>query len=301
MCRDLSEDHSDTRQPDHATQAHSQAAEGDGAGAAPLANCRVMKTRPIAIGTGLTLVIGALVWLDVLPGRWRIQRLFYSQLELDVARRARHRAARLARFAREDIEDGGVLLLGSSTIERFPDVELLPGARSINRGIGNEDLGKLAERTPRTLQRVRPRHVVLYAGSVDARRPGDDGDWRPVDSLLRGVASLVQTIQSRSESPELSLLGILPETEPRARFEARRRRINDALNGLAAAREGVSYIAVDRSDLVVRDSRTGHTLLRRALAADSIHLNARGYALLTETLREHLRELDARTSPPKKS
>lgn len=246
---------------------------------------------------GMLLLAGLLVWLEVLPGRWRIERMLFSQAQIDLERRARHRAARLAGFERETPPAGGILLLGSSTIERFPDAALLEGEHGINRGIGNEDVHKLEARVDRTMERVRPRHVVLYAGSVDVRRAGDDGSWLEVPKILEAVSRVVDALlqSERGDAARklgVSLVGILPETQLRERVEERRQRVNAGLAALAAKRSRVHFVDVDRAALLVRDAR-GRACLREALAADTIHLNEAGYALLLEWLREHLRACSA--------
>lgn len=215
-----------------------------------------------------------------LPGAWRLRRLAFGD---DEQRRARHRAARLEAFAREAAPSAAVLLMGSSTVERLDAEALWPGASVRNRGVADEPLAAMLERLPATLDRVRPRAVVLYPASVDARRPtGADGGWRPVPELTDELRLAVDAALGTWPELDIVLLEPLPETEPAPPLARRLAALREAYRAMATSRARVHFVPLHSSPLV--DPATG--LLARAHAADRIHLGPSGCEILSEVIGE---------------
>jgi len=244
------------------------------------------------IGLGAALaVLFALAWNDALPAKDALRDLLVDDASRAEQERRVHRAERLSRFAREAEVDADVLLIGSSTIERAgEDLLARTGLVRVNRGIGDEPLELLSERFATTVARTTPELVVLYAGSVDARRPtrsegpGEPPSrWREVDDLAAEIGAMVDDALGVAPEVRILLLEVLPETEPRPDVTERVRALNAALRGLAATRERVGLLETWRAPLV--DARSG--VLREAIAADTIHLGPSGYDALERWLRGH--------------
>ena len=210
---------------------------------------------------------------DLVPGGWRLRTLVTSPAELAEAVRQEHRAERMAAFEADPGPRDGVLFIGSSTIEYLDLAAAFPGARTVNRGIGDEDLAGLEERFDETLRATRCRAVVLYAGSVDFRR------HRLAPGLLAGrVGALLDAAAAAPGAPRVVLLGILPERRMDPPMAERLLATNRALEALAGARDGVSFVSTARPPLV--DPRTGR--LAEATSRDAIHLNGRGYRVAVD-------------------
>lgn len=227
----------------------------------------------------LGAVLVALALLDVIPGGWRLRTLIVPQSVQDLRRRASHRAARLQAFAEEPApEPGGTLFIGSSTIERFPAVDWLPGGSPINRGIGDEDLRGLEARAVETATRVQPKWVVLYAGSVDTRRAVDDGTWTTPAAIVSRATSLATELLGLPCVEKVAILGILPERETGPDLRIRLEQVNAGLANLGRT-PGIVFVPTDTPRLL--DS-AGNLL--PGVSADALHLNEAGYGVLSEIL-----------------
>ncbi|MDF1797810.1 MAG: GDSL-type esterase/lipase family protein [Planctomycetota bacterium] len=250
-----------------------------------------MKKAQIALtGFALTAVLFGLWRVDVIPGVWDLQHWGEDVAGLARAEREAHREARLAGFEAEaaglvaelaaDPELAPIALFGSSTIERFPAAELLPGTRFLNRGIGDEPAGLLAERLEISLPpEAWPRCAgfVLYLGSVDVRRLGAGPD-----AVAERAARILRLLERHAPGKPTALLGLLPErglgAERRAVIEA----TNASLAELAAAPEWshVTFVPTDRAPL-----RGPGGELSADHSVDRLHLNELGYQVLAQWIR----------------
>lgn len=238
--------------------------------------------------TAAVLLYGALALLGAVPGGWRLRSVFGDPSAAAQVEREAHRRDRLEAFAREPATTGGVLFMGSSTVEFFDLGVAFPGAPTLNRGIGDEPVAAMARRLDATLARHAPRAVVLYAASVDARRPTAAAGWRPVEELLADVKRCASAALRAPSVETVLLLGVLPETSRRDPVPGRVEALNRGLEGVAGSLgEQVLFLDTHRPPLV--DPGSGH--LEASMARDRLHLNERGYAVLADWLRDTLPEL----------
>lgn len=212
---------------------------------------------------------------DVVPGGWRLRTLVVSQAELSARVRAAHRAERLAAFGAEPRTSGGVLFIGSSTIERFDLARHYPLAKGVNRGIGDEDLAGLGARAVKTVRQVQPEAIVLYAASVDFRR-----HLTPPGQIVRGVESLLAELREASPGVPMGLIEILPERVMDETMAERLEATNRALAELVVRTPDVDWIRTSRAPVV--DPETGR--LSPEHSADRLHLNDAGYRELRDWL-----------------
>jgi len=224
------------------------------------------RTVALLAAAGTTYVILALI--GHAPGGWRLRTLVSSPSEIADAARRDHRARRLEHFAKEPVSSGGVLFIGSSTIEYFDLAAAFPAANTINRGIGDEDLAGLQARFVETLTATRCEAIVLYAGSVDFRRLR-----RSPAEIATDVARLLESASSTVPDARVLLLGILPERDHSEAMAARLALTNAALQDLAEARPQVSFVNTSRPPVAEETSGA----LERDLSRDRVHLNEGGY------------------------
>ena len=241
-------------------------------------------TRPWKLLAGSAFAastIFGLAWVDVLPGGWRLRSWLVPQDVRDGRHREEHREARLARFAVENpsAPAGSIVFLGSSTIERFDLVANFPGAPAINRGIGAEDLALLSARLETSLPQALVAGLVLYAGSIDFRRYGE----QPA-ALGKGLGRLLERLTELRPGVPIAVLGLLPEVDFPAPSLLRLKRTNAAIERVCKA-HAAAFISTARAPILEPNGS-----LAPAFAADRLHLNGAGY--------EHLRRWILESSGP---
>ena len=228
----------------------------------------------ILAGAALTAsALLGLAWVDVLPGGWRMRTWLVPQEVRDGRQRKQHREARLARFALENpsAPAESIVFLGSSTFERFDLVASFPGKPAINRGIGDEDLALLSARLEQSLPETSIAGLVLYAGSIDFRRYGE----QPA-VLADNLGELLQRLAELCPEVPVAVLGLLPEVDFPTPQILRLQRTNAAL-AKACETQGARFIPTVGAPVSLPDGS-----LNPAFAADRLHLNGAGY--------EHLRK-----------
>jgi lysophospholipase L1-like esterase len=234
--------------------------------------------RSLAVAVAAVALVACGVVAGILPGGDLLRR---------VVREHRARAVREERSAeclrRFDAENkvaaaGGVVFLGSSTIERGPFAALFPNARVLNRGIGDENTIDLRLRLPQSLPLMRPAAVFVYAGSADLRLDRVS----PREALAR-VAAMLDVLappQSGMATTPLALIEVLSEVDPTPERLADLRALNAGLAQLAAER-GAAFVRTWVSPLVDAAGR-----LPAELSTDGFHLNEAGYRALADRIRQ---------------
>ncbi len=235
-----------------------------------------LASHPAAVVAALlvaALVVLVLVWNDVLPGGWTLRGWVEPHAERAAREQRERSAARLALFRRENpaVPAGAVVFVGSSTIERWPLETSFPAATCVDRGIGNESSAELLERLAGSLPAARPAGFVVYAASIDFRREN-----APPDAVAARVGRVLDALAAAHAGVPTLLLGLQSERDAPPGFVERLRRTDAALRALARAR-GVAFLETARPPLVDPQGR-----LTVACSADDLHLNARGYAVLTD-------------------
>ena len=259
-----------------------------GTGGLPRILSKVKKAHLAIAGLVLAPVCYWLWRIDVIPGIWDIQHWGVDvEAEARTERRL-HRESRLAVFGAQeqaiverlaaDPDAGPVVLLGSSTMERFDAAAAFPGAWILNRGIGDEPAYQLVERLEASLPPAawpRAAGFVLYVASVDYRRMHAG----PRAVVLRTEDVLDRLDELAPGVPRL-LVGLLPDRrlgeERRAVLEA----INADLASLAADRSDVTLLPTDRAPL-----RDAEGELSAEHSSDPLHLNGLGYQVLASWIR----------------
>ena len=249
----------------------------------------VKKAHLVLAAFVLAPVLYGLWRVDVIPGIWDLQHWGESVSEVARAERRAHREARMATFDGEaagirarlaaDPDAAPVVFLGSSCVERFDLEAAFPGAWTLNRGIGDERAALLAERLALSLPAEawpRAAGFVLYLASPDFRRL--DPSAEEVVARARRVLAVLDRLAP--DAPRL-LVGLLPEQELGARRRAVLEAANAGLAALAAGRPDVTFLPTDREPLRDPDGQ-----LAARLAADRLHLNATGYQVLADWIRQ---------------
>lgn len=147
----------------------------------------------------------------------------------------------LARFAALDAaaapQPGGICLLGSSNIGMWNTLtEDLPGMNVVNRGVGGCRLVELAEHAPAVLAGVKPRVIVVSAGTNDV-----SAGLAPAE-VRAAFEKLVANVRRDSPQAKIVFLAISPTPKRWDQFD-RQQAANAAVRDfIAAAGNGLSYL-----------------------------------------------------------
>ena len=167
-----------------------------------------------------------------------------------------------------------ILLLGDSLIEYGDWSALLPGYRTVNRGLAGETAGELAGRLARELdQEEDPERIIIFSGTND---------------LLLGDTSFPQVFVTMLPllchlCPEtgVTVLGLAPMTllgpVPAALAQA-----NRALAAITRA-AGCSFLDPG-PEFALHCRPVGNP----CFLMDGVHLSPHGYAVLARIIRAHL-------------
>lgn len=225
------------------------------------------------LAIGLSCLALVLSWNDVLPGGWNLRGLLLGKNGHSSWVRGRHAAQRLELFSaeRETVPAGGIVFLGSSTVERFPLATIFPGRPCLNRGINGDTVSELASRLDESLPAGEPAALLVAIGGNDLRR-----EQQSAAVVGERAAALMDDLARRCPGVPITWIGLFGEREASAR-ELGETRLFNAVTRRAAETRGIDFLSIQRAPLVDLDGR-----LQGQLAADRYHLNEDGYRLLGE-------------------
>lgn len=189
--------------------------------------------------------------------------------------------------------DPEFLFLGNSITEGF-DLQKHFGKPYVNRGIGGNTTEAILFRLDEVI-RLNPKNIILMIGVNDISRGVDE------EEILDNYRQILDRIQNALPGIRIFTLSVLPV---RDNFDLRRLAINTAywmtfvrpydMNpSIIALNQKISVISEDAGvtyfdihSYFLEDK--GDLQLNSSLAVDNVHLNEKGYALLTQLLRERI-------------
>ena len=209
------------------------------------------------------LVLGALAWFALGPGRTALMRAFVEG----------HQARRVSAFEAFPLAPDDVVFLGDSISEGGPWEELFPGVRTRNRGIGGDSADGVLRRLEQ-VTRAQPTKVFLLIGTNDLYRGSSD------DEIVSNIEEILDRFKQESPDTEVYLQSVLPRA---ASFRARIEALNTRLSEVAGER-GAAWVDLYPSFL---DPESG--AIRPELSNDELHLLGPGYALWKEQIEAQVR------------
>lgn len=235
----------------------------------------------------------ALAWSDRIPGGYFLRGLVESDTARGEREIALHAAERLNRFAHENARTapGTIVFLGSSTIERYPLDQCFPGKPCSNRGILSAEAALLERFLDTELPSVPLAGIVLYTGSIDLRRSGKGATSEQADAVVPRVRSLLDALREKQPAAPIALIGVLPARRMDTAEVAALARLNARLSELSRER-GIAFIDTARPPIT---SPSGS--LVEELSADDLHLDQRGYAVLSAWIIADGGEVGRRLAP----
>ena len=203
---------------------------------------------------------------------------------------AKHYYDRVAQFEAENVEPGGVVLVGSSHIEGFDSKNLLPDWTVINRGISSDRIGiddrGILHRLDCSVFDCHPSMVVLQNGANDLGELWRHG--KPsIDKIDACYREVVAKIRGRLPDVPLIIAGLLPTRGKYAELVPLITQFDTRLKQIAADFD-CSFVEM-YSHFADDDG-----LLREEFSREGLHLTEAGYEVWAERLDAALREHDPR-------
>ena len=173
---------------------------------------------------------------------------------------------------------GGVLFVGSSSIRLWSDLQDqfkdLPVV--INRGFGGSELSGCVKNLNRLVIRYRPSTVLVYAGDNDLAA------GTAPEEVLHRFTAFVEGVHRELPSTRIAYISIKP-SPLRAALMPQIRKTNELIRDYAQRLDDVAFIDV-YTPMLDSAGRPRAELFR----ADSLHLNADGYALWKRVIGPHV-------------
>jgi lysophospholipase L1-like esterase len=241
----------------------------------------------------VAVVAIALAWSDLVPGGHFLRSFADSDVARSERELARHASERLRRFALENerVVPNAIVFVGSSTIERFPLDRYFPEKPCLNRGILSASAPMLERFLDPLLPPAPMKGIVLYAGSIDLREPGSTLDERLADEVASRISSLLDAVRRRDPAVPVAVIGVLPTRSITAAQIRALVRLNSRLAESARER-GFAFVNTARAPIT---SPSGS--LAEEYSADEMHLDERGYRILSGWIVEDGGDIGRRLAP----
>ena len=172
---------------------------------------------------------------------------------------------------------GGVLFVGSSSIRLWNDLEReFETAAVIKRGFGGSRMADCARYVDQLVLPYKPRLVIVYAGDNDL------AEGRSPQQVLQSFTEFVERVRRALPETRIAYLSIKP-SPLRAELMPSMIQTNALISAYAARTPNLDYIDVYSKMLDAQGQPRADLFL-----ADSLHLNAAGYAIWKAVISEHL-------------
>jgi lysophospholipase L1-like esterase len=186
-------------------------------------------------------------------------------------------------FKREDSVHqpvkNAILFVGSSSFTKWTDVaDYFPGYKIINRGFGGSTLVDQIRYVNNIVFPYHPREIIIYCGENDLA----SSDKVTGQMVYERFVHLFQLI--RKKLPNIPIVFISLKPSP-SRWQLRQKMItaNNKIKAFLATKQNTAFVDVyhkmlDKEGLPIKEIYLG----------DSLHMNAKGYAIWQKELKPHL-------------
>ena len=189
----------------------------------------------------------------------------------------------VARDAKTPPPADGILFIGSSTIVRWKLDKWFPNQPVINHGFGGSYLGDAVFYFDTLVKPVRPKQIVVFAGSNDLAA------GKSPEEVTRDLVTLVGLIRKELPQTKLYYLAVTPSVARWKMIDAQRATTElmaaeiEKLNQLGNA-PPVTFIPTEKA-LLGPDGQPQPKLY----VADGLHLSDDGYAIITKLVADALK------------
>jgi len=156
----------------------------------------------------------------------------------------------------------------------------------LNRGIGGDITPHIAKRFDADVVQLRPRNVVILAGTNDVAYLTDKG--KNEEEILADVTASLESMMDAAKAADINVLvcSVLPTNDQYRRHNEHpelRARINERLKAACQAKK---CIYVDYASQMQEADGT----LRKDLARDGLHPHWAGYRIMARMLQDAARK-----------
>ena len=190
-------------------------------------------------------------------------------------------AADIQNFKKQDSANyppqNAILLVGSSSFTRWTDVNnYFPGYTIINRGFGGSTLKDVIRYTYDIIIPYQPKQIVIYCGENDV------AEGVPAEEVFTTFKTLYQMVRTNLPSTVIHFVSLKPSPS-RQPLLPEMKKVNQLVNGFIRKEKNAGFINVFPAML----NKNGE-IMEDIFVADSLHLNAKGYAIWQKVLQPHL-------------
>jgi lysophospholipase L1-like esterase len=169
--------------------------------------------------------------------------------------------------------EGAILFVGSSSIRMWPTAESLPNLPVINRGFGGSHISDVNHFAERIVLKYSPRLIVFYSGDNDIE------SGKSPQQVLDDFQEFAKLVNEKLPKTRIIYLPIKPSIARWTKWP-QMQGVNTHVKQLWQSDERIIYVDTASPMLGEDGQPRGELFLD-----DGLHLNAKGYALWTETLR----------------
>jgi len=172
-----------------------------------------------------------------------------------------------------------ILFVGSSSFTKWKDVsDYFPGYTIINRGFGGSTLPDVIRYAGDIIFPYHPKQVVIYCGENDLA----SSDSITADSVFERFRVLFELI--RAQLPGENILYISMKPSPsRRRLKEKMEKANLLIQTYLALNRNTGFV-----DVYHKMFNPDHSVMSHIFLADSLHMNAGGYAIWKQAITPYL-------------
>ena len=189
-------------------------------------------------------------------------------------------AKSIAAFEKEDLSkpprQNGILFVGSSSIRMWSLDKSFPNMIATNRGFGGSQLADSVQYFDKLIMPHKPKMIVLYAGDNDINA------GKSPERVFADFAEFVAIMSRHLPDTKLSYVAIKPSLKRWHLFPPMRR-ANALIESYCKQHPQLDYVDVVKP-MLNSDGKPRPELF----AKDGLHMNAAGYKIWTEILKQKL-------------
>ena len=175
--------------------------------------------------------------------------------------------------------DQAILFVGSSSFTKWKDVgNYFPGYFIINRGFGGSTLPDVIRYAGDIIYPYHPKQVVIYCGENDLAF----SDAITADTVFERFRVLFDLIRSHLPGENIMYISMKPSPS-RVRLKEKMEKANLLIQTYLSLNRNTEFI-----DVYHLMFNADHTVMSDIFLGDSLHMNARGYAIWQKAILPYL-------------